>query len=152
MHMEVPNDKRFHESTLMIGEKNIGKIQYFLEEKSTPKKANIKLQFVLPSEKGKRYGTRLLAHFLLAAKAKNVHHVIADVGEDNIISQRMFQRMGFSMKKVPLGSRAPEEGAGRYLFRFTLDLEHMGAEGIVRRLAESLRSEKKIRSQSPKRE
>ena len=152
MPMEVPNDKRFHESTLMIGEKNIGRIQYFLEEKSTPQKPNIKLQFVLPSEKGKRYGTRLLAHFLLAAKAKNVHHVIADVGEDNIISQRMFQRMGFSMKRVPLGGYAREEGAGRFLLRFTIDLEHMGAEGIARRLAESLRSEKATRSRFPKRE
>jgi len=139
----IPQDKRFHESVLMIGDRNIGKIQYFLEEKSTLRRPNIKLQFILPSEQGKRYGTRLLAHFLLSAKAKNVHHVIADVGEDNTISQRMFERMGFSMKRVPLGGRAPEEGGARYLLRFTLDLEHMGPEGIARRLAESLRSKKR---------
>lgn len=139
MDVEIPADKRVHQSTLNVGNVNLGRVEYFLEEKSTVHKPNIKIQFILPTEKGKRFGTRLLAQFLFAAKAKNIHHVVADVGEDNIASQRLFQRMGFSLKRVPLGGREREEGAGRYMYRYTLDLEHVGMEGIARRLADGLR-------------
>ncbi len=138
MEMKVPQDKSFHESMLTMGEKNVGKVQYFLEATSTPQKPNIKIQYITPTEQRKKYGIRLLAHFLLKAKAQNVHHVIADVGEDHYASQRMFERMGFSMKKVPLGGREREPDAGRYIYRFTLDLEHIGREGIVARLGRAL--------------
>lgn len=140
--MVLPHDKRVHESLLHIGGENLGKVQYFLEETSTRQKPNIKIQYILPSQQYKKYGARLLAHFIIQAKKNNVHHVVADVGEDNLASQRMFERMGFSLRKVPLGGREREEGAGRYLYRFTLDLEHMGFEGITKRLRTSLNQKK----------
>ncbi|MBM3281936.1 MAG: GNAT family N-acetyltransferase [Candidatus Diapherotrites archaeon] len=145
MKMELPRDKRVHESLLHIGSNNLGKVQYSLEENSTHQKPNIKIQYLIPTHEHKKYGARLLAHFLLQAKINNVHHVVADVGEDNQASQRMFERMGFSLKKVPLGGRERESGAGRYLYRFTLDLEHMGMEGIVKRLRTSLNQPKQTR-------
>ncbi|GAA2312195.1 GNAT family N-acetyltransferase [Streptomyces violaceusniger] len=61
-----------------------------------PDEAELRLLAVLPEHRGRGVGGALLAEGVERARSRGMRALVLDTGRDNVVSQRVYQRLGFA--------------------------------------------------------
>jgi ribosomal protein S18 acetylase RimI-like enzyme len=106
-----------------IGERLVGMIGAYVEEKVEPPVAAIVSMYVTPAERGKGISTRLMQAILETLQAAGIYKAVLGVNVDQTAALHLYQRFGFTIYETVVNRMGDGVDHSEYLMEHILQAQ-----------------------------